>query len=375
MVDKTTGESTASESPADSDSASPRDNDWRDKRSKQPDDSDRDSFERWRLRQPYGKRFVLISLVAAILLSISFTRVDLHKGVADTGEAVGKGIEFLKQAFPVRVETARRVERLVQLGKMRAADAVPPDPADLEATERWHQMIDPHNLPVFSYIEDRPVNRHLPDSPIEPFYVERFGYLTKCLNLMIDTVEMAIWGTILSVFLAIPLGFFSARTYTPWRFTYTLGRAACSLVRVIPELIVALILVVMYGPGPVAGILALGFHTSGFLGKFFADDIENTPPGPQDALRSTGGNRIKVLLLAVLPQVMPQFVAYVQFILERNVRTATILGMVSAGGIGFELMARFDNGEYDAVATILILIFITVFTLEHVTQYLRGKLI
>ena len=124
-----------------------------------------------------------------------------------------------------------------------------------------------------------------------------------------------------------------------------------------------------------AGILALGFHTSGFLGKFFADDVENSPPGPQNALRSTGGNRVKVLRLAVLPQVLPQYVAYVQYILERNVRTATILGVVSAGGIGFELMARFKNGEYDAVATILIIVFVTVFALEHLTQRLRARLI
>jgi phosphonate transport system permease protein len=191
---------------------------------------------------------------------------------------------------------------------------------------------------------------------------------------MLDTIEMAIWGTLLAIFLAIPLGFFAARNYAPARWMYTLSRGLCSLVRAIPELIVALILVIMYGPGPVAGILALGFHTSGFLGKFFADDIENADPGPQEALRSTGGNRVKVLRMSVVPQVLPQYIAYIQYILERNVRTATILGVVSAGGIGFELMARFKNGEYDAVATILILVFVTVFALEHGTQYLRNKL-
>jgi phosphonate transport system permease protein len=192
---------------------------------------------------------------------------------------------------------------------------------------------------------------------------------------MVDTIEMAIWGTLLSILLALPLGFFAARNYTTGPIAYNLSRALCSLVRAIPELIVALILVIMYGPGPVAGILALGFHTSGFLGKFFADDIENAEPGPQQALRATGGNRVKVLRLAVLPQVLPQYVAYIQYILERNVRTATILGVVSAGGIGFELMARLRNGEYDAVATILIIIFISVFALEQATQRLRARLI
>jgi len=329
--------------------------------------------EDWKLRQPYGSRTLLVLIAVAILLSISFVHVGLHRGVANTGQAVGKGVEFVQQALPIRLEVARRVERMVQLGEMRPPDgtaspAGAPGPGDGE-------RIDPDDLPMFSYIEDRPQNPRIADSPVEPFYVERFGYLTKCFWLMVDTIEMAIWGTLLAILLAIPLGFLAARNYTFGAVTYHGARAACSLVRAIPELIVALILVIMYGPGPVAGILALGFHTSGFLGKFFADDIENAPPGPQRALHSTGGNRVKVLYLSVIPHVLPQYVAYVQYILERNVRTATILGLVSAGGIGFELMARFKNGEYDAVATILIVIFITVFALEHLTQRMRNRLI
>jgi phosphonate transport system permease protein len=315
-------------------------------------DEGRQGFARWAVKKPFPPRLLIALLVAVIALGVSFTRMGLHRGVMDTPQAMEKGVDFARQAWPIRLEIARRVERMVQLGEMR----------------------DPSRLPMFAYIEDRPVNPHLVDSPVESFYVEPLGYLEKCLWLMLDTIEMAIWGTLLAIFLAIPLGFFAARNYAPSTWMYTLSRGLCSLVRAIPELIVALILVIMYGPGPVAGILALGLHTSGFLGKFFADDIENADTGPQEALRSTGGNRIKVLRIAVLPQVLPQYVAYIQYILERNVRTATILGVVSAGGIGFELMARFKNGEYDAVATILIIVFITVFALEHGSQYLRKKL-
>ncbi len=329
----------------------------------------------WKLRQPFGPRLILILIGVSVVMAISFTRVELHHGVAQTPTALRRGAEFVSQAWPVRLEEARRVERLIQLGEMRPPGARPPDPSDRVARERWERMIDPDDLPLFARIEDRPVNPRVAGSPVEPFYVERFGYLRKCVSLMIDTIEMAIWGTILSVLLALPLGFFAARNYTSGPLTYHAARALCSLVRAIPELIVALILVIMYGPGPVAGVLALGFHTSGFLGKFFADDIENAEPGPQQALRATGGNRVKVLRMAVLPQVLPQYVAYVQYILERNVRTATILGVVSAGGIGFELMARFRNSEYDAVSTILIVVFATVFALEQATQRLRARLI
>lgn len=329
--------------------------------------------EEWRLRQPLTPRLLIALLLATVLLAISFQRMGLGRGLAETGHAVGRGVEFLDDAWPIRLERARRVQRLVDIGEMRPPGVAPPsDPAELS---RWRKMLDPDDLPLFSYIEDRPRNPRVADSPREPFYVERFGYLEKCLWLMLDTIEMAIWGTLLAILLAIPLGVLGARNYTFGRWVYLAARGTCSFVRAIPELIVALILVIMYGPGPVAGILALGFHTSGFLGKFFADDIENADPGPQDALHSTGANRFKVLRMAVLPQVLPQYVAYIQYIVERNVRTATILGVVAAGGIGFELMARFSNGDYDAVATILCIVFITVFALEQMTQFLRQKLI
>lgn len=327
----------------------------------------------WRLRQPLTGKLLVALLVATVLLAISFQRMDLGRGVVSTPDAVGKGVDFLDAAWPVRLERARRVERMVALGQMRAPGSqLPTNPAQRAG---WREMIDPEDLPLFAYIEDRPRNARVADSPREPFYIERFGYLSKCLWLMLDTIEMAIWGTLMAIVLALPLGVLGARNYTFGRWVYLAARGTCSFVRAIPELIVALILVIMYGPGPVAGILALGFHTSGFLGKFFADDIENADPGPQDALRSTGANRLKVLRMAVLPQVLPQYVAYIQYIVERNVRTATILGVVSAGGIGFELMARFSNGEYDAVATILCIVFITVFALEQATQFLRQKLI
>jgi phosphonate transport system permease protein len=327
----------------------------------------------WKLRQPFGPRLLALLAVVAVVLAISFTRVELHLGVLHTGEAVRQGATFVGQAWPIRVEESRRVERLIQIGEMRRPGQ--PPPADPEARARWEHMIDPANLPMFARIEDRPVNPREEGSPVEPFYVERFGYLRKCLGLMIDTIEMAVWGTLLCLVLAMPLGFFAARNYSSGPIAYNAARTACSLVRAIPEIIVALILVIMYGPGPVAGILALGFHTSGFLGKFFADDIENAAPGPQEALRATGGNRLKVLRMAVLPQVLPQYVAYIQYIFERNVRTATILGIVSAGGIGFELMARLKNGEYDAVATMLIIIFASVLALEQASQRLRARLI
>jgi phosphonate transport system permease protein len=148
-----------------------------------------------------------------------------------------------------------------------------------------------------------------------------------------------------------------------------------SSLRATPEIILAMVLVLGFGFGPVPGILALGLHSAGFLGKFFADDIENADRGPQEALRAAGAGRLGVFRLAVLPQVLPQYAAYVQYILERNVRTATIIGIVGAGGIGVELKGRWDMFHYQHVATILLAIFLTVVLLEQVVGRLRARLI
>ena len=191
---------------------------------------------------------------------------------------------------------------------------------------------------------------------------------------MLETIEMAIWGTILSILLSMPLAYFGAKNLGHWRFLYVAARGISGFNRAIPDMIYALLFVLMYGFGPVAGIMALGVHTSGFLGKFFADEVENADPDTQEALKCIGANRMKVLLFAVFPQAMPQMFSYAQYILERNFRMATVLGMVGAGGIGMELKGRWDMFNYGHVSTILLGIFLTVIGLEYLTQRVRMKL-
>ncbi len=130
-----------------------------------------------------------------------------------------------------------------------------------------------------------------------------------------------------------------------------------------------------FGFGPIAGVLALGLHSAGFFGKFYADDIENADRGPQEALSSLGANNLKVLRYAVLPQVLPQYASYTQYVLERNVRMATVIGVVGAGGIGIELKGRFDMFNFGNVTTILVVLLITVLALEQLTQWARARLI
>jgi len=121
--------------------------------------------------------------------------------------------------------------------------------------------------------------------------------------------------------------------------------------------------------------LALGIHGAGFLGKFYAEDIENADRNPQEALQAIGAGKVKTLWYGVLPQVLPQYIAYTLYILDRNVRMATVIGIVGAGGIGLELKGRFDMFNFGHVGTILLIIFITVFLLDQFSARLRSRVL
>ncbi len=324
--------------------------------------------EKWELRQPYGPKTFGLLFIAAVILAVSAHRSEVDKGIAETGRAVAYSVglaedskvatgtkKFVDESFPLVISNKTAVSRI--------------------------EDFDPDNLPLFSSIIEEPIKKfdaeknEVVTAGHEEYLYQPVGYVTFVGELLLETLELAVWGTILSIGIAIPLAYFGAKGYSPNRFSYSVARAVCSFNRAIPELIAALIFAFTFGPGSVAGILALGIHTSGFLGKFFADDIENSAKGPQEALFSTGASKIRVLRLSVIPQILPQVLAYCQYILERNFRSATVLGIVGAGGIGVELKGRWDQFDYGHVSTILLAIFLTVLALETFTQRMRTRLI
>jgi phosphonate transport system permease protein len=322
------------------------------------------SWEHWELYRAVTPRNLFLTFVVFVLLSISAHNTEMDKAFVETSKAVlsmvGIGdsqvldgaVRFGKQAFPIQISQRTEVNRLDEF--------------------------DRNDLPLFAYIETGESKDYdaLTDtwtSETAEYLVEPIGYLTKVLAKMWETIEMGFWGTLISVMISLPLGILSSRNYTPHKIVYTIARGWLSFHRAMPELIIALFLVLMYGFGPIAGVLALAIHTSGVLGKFFADEIENAPPGPQTALAASGAHSMKVLRFAVLPHVLPAWIAYVQYIFERNIRTATVLGIVGAGGIGMELKGRWDLFDYGHVSTILLVIFATVVVLELFSQKLRQK--
>ena len=201
-----------------------------------------------------------------------------------------------------------------------------------------------------------------------------FSNLKELISAMLETVEIAFIGTFLAIILSIPLGLFSARNLAPNYFVYFICKTIVIFFRAIPEFIIAMILVIAIGFGAMPGVLALGLHTMGFLAKFYAEDIEHINKGPIDALKSSGATKSQIISFGVIPQILPSFVANNLYILDRNVRMATMLGIVGAGGIGYELQSSFRMFEYPRVSAIIILIFITIFIIDNISSYIRSKI-
>ena len=201
-----------------------------------------------------------------------------------------------------------------------------------------------------------------------------FSNLNNLIYAMLETIEIAFLGTFIAIVLSIPIGLFSARNLAPNYLIFLIARTITIFFRAIPEFIIAMILVIAIGFGAMPGVLALGIHTMGFLAKFYAEDIEHVNKGPIEALKSSGASKRQIISFAIIPQIIPAFIANNLYILDRNVRMATMLGIVGAGGIGYELQSSFRMFEYQKVSAIIIIIFITIFIIDHISSLIRSKI-
>ncbi len=198
-----------------------------------------------------------------------------------------------------------------------------------------------------------------------------FSNFGALIFAMLETIEIGILGTILAMILSIPIGLFSAKNVAPNKIIYFIARTITIFFRAIPEFIMAMILVIAVGFGALPGVLALGFHTMGFLAKFYAEEMEHVDTGPIDALEATGAKRYQIVMFAIIPQIMPSFVGFNLYILDRNIRMATMLGIVGAGGIGYRLQSAFRMFQYREVSAIIIIIFITIYLIDIISSKLR----
>ncbi len=202
-----------------------------------------------------------------------------------------------------------------------------------------------------------------------------FSRISVYLKLMLETVGMGISGTFLAMVLAVPLGVLASRNVSHHPLIYNLAKEITNFLRAMPDLVFALIFVVAVGLGPFAGVLALGLNTAGFLGKFYAEAIENVDPKPVEAVEATGARLPQRIFHSIFPQVLPLFNSYNLYILDRNIRYSTIMGLVGAGGIGYELVMTSRMFEYRQMAAMLLVILATIMILDLVSAYLRKQVV
>lgn len=206
--------------------------------------------------------------------------------------------------------------------------------------------------------------------------------LTYAKNLTIDglgyavleTIAIAISGTFVSAIISIPFALLASQNIVGIKVS-RVGKVIVTLIRSFPELILALMFISVVGPGAPAGILALGIHSIGMLAKLFSEAIESMDMGVKEALESCGGNYFEVLFRAVLPQVSPELISYTLYRFEINMRAASTLGLVGAGGIGAPLIFAIRNRAWSRAGIIIIVLIVTVTIIDQISGRIRKRIV
>ena len=201
-----------------------------------------------------------------------------------------------------------------------------------------------------------------------------FGAPTRA-NPLLETFRISIIASFVGCGVALPVAFMASKLTAPTNLVYLLDKGIMSLIRTVPDLFWALLFVAAVGIGPFAGALALVFFSLGIMGKLLSETVDAVDPRPLEAARSTGSTHFPAVRAAVLPQVLPNYVAYALYIFEINIRASVVIGLAGAGGIGRVLEAQRTFFRFDRVLAIIILIFVLVFVIEQVSVALRRRLV
>jgi phosphonate transport system permease protein len=189
-----------------------------------------------------------------------------------------------------------------------------------------------------------------------------------------ETVQMALWGTVLAVLAALPLSLLASRNLAPWWVVRPV-RLLMDVLRSVNELVVGLLFVAAVGLGPFAGVMALALHTTGVLAKLFSEAVEAVDPGPLEGVRATGANRVEEIVWGVLPQVAPLWTSFALYRFESNARSATVLGLIGAGGIGALLVDTMNAFAFDQTSAIVLIIIAAVSAIDFLSQMIRKRLL
>lgn len=191
---------------------------------------------------------------------------------------------------------------------------------------------------------------------------------------MVETVQIAVWGTALAVLFGVPLAILASANVSPQWIVQPVRRLMDAF-RAINEIVFALLFVVAVGLGPLAGVLALAIHNIGIIAKLFSEAVEAIDPRPVEGIRATGARRLQEVIFGVVPQVMPLWSSYTLYRFETNVRSATVLGIVGAGGIGHSLYENIRSFQYSQTAAIIIIVVLTVMLIDMISARIRKVLV
>lgn len=191
---------------------------------------------------------------------------------------------------------------------------------------------------------------------------------------MWETIQIALWGTFLAIFLGVPMGLAAARNIAPVWVVQPV-RWIMNALRSIPDLVMGLLFVVAVGLGPLAGVLAIALNTAGVLAKLFSEAVESIDKGPVEGVRATGASKLHEIMWGVLPQVAPLWTSFALYRFESNSRSATVLGLIGAGGIGQVLFDRMNGFDFSAVSAVVIVVVIAVTLIDMLSQAMRKRLL
>ena len=290
----------------------------------------------------YGKKSVVAAAIGVVILLWSFQGAKIRPGEL---------IEGIPQIFAT-------------LGRM-----LPPD---------FTKVTDPGNYYFPAELSLPELLLPLPIGEEQVRTRERWWNNTfpqTVIGATLETVQMALAGTFLALLAAFPLGFLAARNMTPHRYVYYLVRGALNLIRTIPDLALGLLLVAAVGLGAFAGTLALAIHTATVLGKLLSESAENIDEGVVEALRATGAGYPQILSFAVLPQILPDLISFTLYRLETNIRAASVLGLIGAGGIGYLMNTTFRTFQYQEAAAIVLVLIALVMLVDHLSSRLRNLVV
>ncbi|MBW8734927.1 MAG: phosphonate ABC transporter, permease protein PhnE [Asticcacaulis sp.] len=209
---------------------------------------------------------------------------------------------------------------------------------------------------------------------LQAYLTPNFTDWKRYAAAMWETLQIAIWGTFLSIIVAVPISFLCSRNIAPGWIVQPM-RALIALLRAFPDIVLGTAFLVAVGPGPLAGVLALTINNTGTLAKLFSESVESIEAAPVEGVRAAGGSRLQEIVWGVIPQVGPLWTSFALYRFESNARSATVLGLIGAGGIGQLLFDNLNGYDYHSVSAIALIIVVAVTLIDILSQQIRKRLL